>query len=217
MTALFVVVTIILFLTIDYFVQKKESPAGEKWPLLSMPLQPLEVSAQKTIPAGAFVHPGHTWITIRENGLVRVGIDNFATQVLGECEDILFPAPEKEISEGEPLVSLRVDGRQAKFISPVDGKVMAVNEEVSAEKLPGEWLVEIKPKNLARQLRKMRIAESANKWLQREKARFRDFLASKAGNPALVLQDGGEPVPGLLLKLDDKAWSEFQREFLLLR
>jgi predicted ATP-grasp superfamily ATP-dependent carboligase len=96
----------------------------------------------------------------------------------------------------------------------VDGEVIAVNDHASPDKLPGEWLVEIKPKRLGWQLQNLRAAEVAWEWLAREKTRFRDFLASLNGKSAFALQDGGDPMPGILAKADDKTWEAFQQRFL---
>ncbi len=216
MTFLLVVAMIIIFLAINYIVRKKESPAGEEWPLLSIPLQrsPIRVQVPQGLPAAAFLHPGHTWLTIRENGNVRVGIDSFATEVLGKGKNLNLPPVAINVKAGEPMIGLDVVDREARFVAPVDGEVIAVNDHASPDKLPGEWLVEIKPKRLGRQLQNLRAAEVAWEWLAREKTRFRDFLASFDGKPALALQDGGDPMPGILAKTDDKTWEAFQQRFL---
>jgi glycine cleavage system H lipoate-binding protein len=221
MTFLFVVAMIIIFLAINYIVQKKKSPAVEKWPLLSIPLQSrvagrslARIQGPGNLPAAAFLHPGHTWLTIRENGNVRVGIDSFATEALGAGEELNLPPVETGIKAGEPMMGLHVAGREAKFVAPVDGEVIAVNDRASPDKLPNEWLVEIKPKRLGRQLQNLRAAEVAWEWLAREKTRFRDFLAALDGKPALALQDGGDPLPGIMANADNKTWEAFQQRFL---
>lgn len=213
MTALFVVATIVFFLTIDYFVQKKESPAGEKWPLLSIPLQPVAAAAMK-MPAAAFLHPGHTWLMLHENGNLRVGIDDFAAEVLGKSQKLDLPSVDSQVKTGDRLLGLQVANRTADFVAPIDGEIVAVNGHIAPEKLPGEWLVEIKPQRFGEQLQSLRIAEVAREWLERERARFKDFLAYFNGDQEPALQDGGEPIPGVLAHANDEIWKAFQEEFL---
>lgn len=213
MVALLVVATIITFLTIDYFVQKKESPTGEKWPLLSIPLQPVQALAA-SLPEWAFVHSGHTWVTVRDNGRVRIGIDGFAADALGRAKAVKLPPVAASVEAGKPAIAVQFDGRVAEFTAPVDGEIVAVNDHLSPDGLGDEWLVEVKPRHFGRDVQKLRTAEVAKEWLERERGRFRDFLASLGGEPALVLQDGGEPLPGVLASIDDQAWARFQDEFL---
>ncbi|NOY05040.1 MAG: glycine cleavage system protein H [Chlorobi bacterium] len=209
MTVLLIGATFITFIIIDYFVRKKVSESAEELPATAR-AQP----TYRRMPAGAFLHPGHTWLTIRENGCVRIGIDDFAASALGAIDVLKLPKVNAEVKADSPLLSLKRGKREARFISPVDGEVVATNDYASPTRLPGEWLVEIKPRRLEKALKNMRIAEAARQWLQAEKNRFTDFLAVRQGGAAPVLQDGGEPVPGILARMDDSAWETFQREFL---
>jgi len=214
MTALFVVATIVTLLTIDYFIKKREAPAAGKSPLLSTPVPAAPAIYFRGMPKTAFLHPGHTWLTLRDTGTVRVGIDSFATEALGKRAALELPKVATRVRAGEPIMSVNLTGRRATFVAPVDGEVVKVNERASSKDLPREWLIEIRPKHLGEQLRHLHLAESAHQWLDREWARFKDFLAATNGDAALALQDGGEPVPGILANAGDETWESFQRNFL---
>ena len=54
-------------------------------------------------------------------------------------------------------------------------------------------------------------------WLQKEVARFQEFITLRV-TPDLALgvtsQDGGVPLPGVLLQFEPDVWAAFDREFL---
>ena len=211
MTVLLIGATFITFIVIDYLLRRRVAQGVEEQPAAARARPRLGFHET---PAGAFLHPGHTWLTIGENGRVRIGIDDFAANALGAIDALKLPRVNTEVKTDSPLLSLKRGEREARFISPVDGKVVAINDNASPNRLPGEWLVEVKPSRLEKALKNMRIAEAARQWLQTEKNRLADFLAVRQGSSAPVLQDGGEPVPGILARMDDAAWETFQREFL---
>ena len=43
------------------------------------------------VPAGIFISPSHSWIGLKMNGIVQVGIDDFAQKILGPIEEIELP------------------------------------------------------------------------------------------------------------------------------
>jgi hypothetical protein len=79
------------------------------------------------------------------------------------------------------------------------------------------WVCSISPKNLAANLKLLRIADEAKAWLKSEVERFQEFFAARPlENTALgqVLQDGGLPTGGVLELMDDETWKLFGEEFL---
>jgi hypothetical protein len=122
------------------------------------------------------------------------------------------------------MIRLKQGTRSAAFVSPVEGVVTAVNQTLlrSAEALKQtsyqqNWLVTVKPTGLSATLKDLLVAEDAVHWLKGEMRRFRDFVSGFAPQVALVgetLQDGGQPVDGLLERMDDQVWRKFERDFL---
>jgi hypothetical protein len=81
------------------------------------------------------------------------------------------------------------------------------------------WLVALRPTNLAANLSRMAVGESALAWLKGELARFREyiFVTLTLQRDALVgatMADGGLLADGLLEHLDDETWADFQVKFL---
>lgn len=237
MVALFVILTIILFLTVDYFVQRTEvrkalAGAAVRKPLLTEVLEPKIATVGLSypidrIPKGLFFDPGHTWLQLEPSGALRVGADMLPVTVLGGLEKIDLRAAGTEVRRGDPIVTLRRGERSLTLRAPVDGVIDEVNDEVRAEPSRlrldpfGEgWLCKVTPKRLAASLRRTHVGEEALAWIKNEIGRVRDFMAPLAQQGALVgatLQDGGLPVEGLAEHLDEGTWTKFIDEFFAVR
>jgi glycine cleavage system H lipoate-binding protein len=169
------------------------------------------------VPAGVRLHPGHTWARLEADGLVAVGIDDFAHKLVCPAT-VDLPALGTRVAQGEPALALRDEGRSVPMLSPVDGTVVAVNPAVKgdgaalADPYGAGWLFKVKAPRLAANLRQLhepapalRMLEDAGEALVRRM------------NPELgqVLQDGGTPVHGIARALAGDDWETLAREFFL--
>ncbi len=230
MTAILVILTIILFITIDYFVYRKRGTA-----LLQVARQTVRTESPQTfipkpitetdilIPSGVFIHPNHTWAHILQSGKVKVGVDSFVTKIVGAIDRVSLPPIGAEVKKGEQIFSLNSKGRVLNFASPISGKIVSINDEL--EKNPSllnepykqGWSVVIEPKNLSTDLPKLKISEEAKNFIKNELKRFKEFLVEVANGNTVglqTLQDGGLPAANILSLLDDEKWKLFQKEFL---
>jgi len=165
------------------------------------------------VPGGLFVHSGHTWAKPDSSGAaVQVGLDAFAQGVLGRVDRYELPAAGAMLRQGEPAFAAFQAGKRIEFVSPVDGVVCAVNEGINADpsaarKEPyGEgWAFAIRPSNLSRNLKKLRIGADAAEWLSREARSFTEFLSLHRAIPpevGVTLADGGIHVDGIMETMD---------------
>ncbi len=232
MVAILVVSTIILFVAADLVVQWVRTRRVQPAPvppraagvadLLVPSLQP----ERFILPAGIFFFRGHTWANLLFSGQVKVGVDDFLQKLLGRVDAVTLPPLGVKVKQGEPLVAIRQGGRTTMLPAPVDGVVCAVNSEL--EKAPGllkrdpytrGWLVALRPTNLATNLSRMSVGESALVWLKGELTRLQEFLyvTLTLRRDALVgatAADGGLLADGLLEHLDDDTWTDFHAKFL---
>ncbi len=235
MVAIFVVLTIITCLLVDFIVQRVQMkkavasvsqgsrPEVEGALTPSYALTGLE-SDSFLVPKGVFFHRGHTWAGLHRSGEVRVGVDDFTQNILGSFDTIKTRGVGEEVKQGENLFAIKQGERVATFVSPVDGVIAAVNEDVQSnpdaikqEPYEKGWIYIINPTNLADNIRNLNISERALSWLQKEIESFRDFVKVQLPHNALVgqtLQDGGLPVGGLLEQMDAEAWNRFEAQFL---
>jgi glycine cleavage system H protein len=221
MVPLLVILTIIAFLAVDlvvYRVRARQKQAGLHAVPAIRSADALEWDVR--IPEGIFVSPGHTWAALETSGRVRMGMDDFAWQMLGAPESLDLPKLGTVVRAGEPIVTVYRGKSLARLAAPVDGVVQDVNTDLSTKpqagaKSPyeGGWMVALKPRDLAGNLPALAIAESAMVFLEREVNRFRGFLSDY--HPALAMAaDGGKPVEGIVAHLDSEAWDRFRRDFL---
>lgn len=230
MVAILVLLTIIVFLTVDYAVQRAAlrraataaaAAAGEAPPTVRVPV---DIAA---LPAGVFVGPGHAWLELRPSGGVRVGVDRVPVTLLGGLDAVEAPPAGTKLRRGDAAAVLRKGERSIAIPSPVDGVVTGVNPDLTAR--PAElgdspfgrgWLVSLKPHGLAASLRSLFVAEEASAWMRRELSRLRDFLVGLGEGGALApatLPDGGLPVAGLAAHLSDEQWRRLTEGFFTVR
>jgi glycine cleavage system H protein len=221
MVALFVILTVVVCIGVDSVIQWRRA-RNEAAPALDEAGDYL--FKDLSVPAGVYLDGGHTWVELEAEGDVHVGIDRFAESLLGRIDAVELPEVGREVRRGERLFSLVQGDRIAEFAAPVDGVVRSVDrlltchpESVKADPYSAGWICRLAPKNLARNLKKLRIAEEARDWLQEEAERFQDFFAARPLQQialGTVMQDGGQPTGGVREWMDEETWRRFNDEFL---
>jgi|YelNatPaOPRAMG01_1025707.scaffolds.fasta_scaffold17529_3 glycine cleavage system H protein len=224
MVALMVALTIIGLVVLDLVIQHVRGKTPKE-----AQSKKLDFSDFK-VPVSTFFYPGHTWVKILNNGEARIGFDDFVRKVIGEIDSIEFPKEGTVLKQGEKAFTVKTGNKTLTFLSPVDGKVTAINKlllanpnEIVKSTYNSGWIMGVKPTNLSANLKMMKIAEDAVEWLKAEIRRFREFalgenlhyikdeLQYEVGRTS---QDGGCLTEGMLSRMDEKAVKYFEEEFL---
>jgi glycine cleavage system H lipoate-binding protein len=168
---------------------------------------------------GYSFHQGHTWAAHEEGEIVTVGLDDFAGKLLGAPDALELPAVGQRLRQGEKGWSVSLAGRSVGMLSPVDGKVLAVNPAVLenpslATSRPYEdgWLLKVRVPNWRTTVRNLLGGNLAVSWMRETVERLRRMPAGELG---VVMPDGGAPVPGFGRHLDPEHWDDLAREFFL--
>ncbi len=165
------------------------------------------------LPAGIHLHPGHTWARVDADGLVTVGLDDFATKLVGPVA-VELPAVGARVQQGEVALAVSDGARRASLAAPVDGTVVAVNERPAPHDDPygRGWLFRVQAPRLAANLRQLLSGSAAHRLLEDVSEQL-----ARAMNPELgaVLQDGGAPISGIARALRGDRWDDLAREFFL--
>ncbi len=223
MTVILVLSTFIVFLLIDHFFSKKAPvqvavrPAVE--PRESVPrLQPTMVGGFE-VPENLRFHPGHTWALSESPSLVRVGIDDFASKLVGKIDRLSLPQRGQWIRQGQKLMSVYRDGAKVDLVSPIEGSVADINDSLVqnpelARKDPyGEgWLVTVQSPDAKTNFRNLMSGALARWWTEEAASRLQRRVPAALG---ALAQDGGVAMDNLTAQMPDQNWTELTREFFL--
>ena len=94
----------------------------------------------------------HEWALSEADGLVLVGITDFAQHELGDVVYVELPKPGDRVTQNARMGEVESVKAVSELFSPVSGEVTAVNDEVKdAPELLNEsphekgWLIRVKP------------------------------------------------------------------------
>ncbi len=168
---------------------------------------------------GMYYHQGHSWAMPASDELVRVGIDDFAQKLVGKTQSVKLPRIGDKVEQGETGWELLVGSKSIPMLSPVNGEVTRVNEEVirsphliNQDPYEKGWLLEIRASTIRTDLKNLLHGRLASAWLEETVNALRE---RSAGGLRAVLQDGGVPVDGIAKSLSPDQWVEVARELLL--
>ncbi|HEV2205989.1 MAG TPA: glycine cleavage system protein H [Candidatus Acidoferrales bacterium] len=221
MTVLLVVLTIAVFLTIDYVRTRKAVPAiaAEAVAANTATKPRPEYVGGFELPSNLQYHPGHTWALRESPTMVRVGIDDFATRLIGKAESIVLPKRGQWIRQGQKIFAVTKDGEKAELVSPIEGEITSVNEAVLNEaslvaKAPyGDgWLLTVTSPDAQTNFRNLLSGNVARQWMADAGSRLRARMPALAG---AVAQDGGLAIHDLSTQLPEEQWSKLTHEFFL--
>lgn len=222
MTALLVVLMFGVFILIDHYFRAAKQPVLEAAPVVPerrTPQLASPVVGGFAVPENLRYHPGHTWALSESPKLVRIGMDDFASKLLGKVDGITLPQRGQWIRQGQKVWTVFRDGKSVDMFSPIEGEVSEINEAAignpeKARKDPyGEgWLVAVHSPDAKINLRNLMSGALARTWTEQCAARLRAMLPTPAG---ALAQDGGVAVDDATSHLPDQDWAELAKEFFL--
>ncbi len=194
-------------------------PAGRA-PALAAASRPVfSLNPWFSLAEGLFYHQGHSWAVPEQRNVVRVGIDDFAQQLLGELSSVDLPQIGTRLEQGEKGWKLWVDSKSIDVLSPVEGKVLAVNEEIlkvpdliNQDPYRKGWLMKVEVPNTKKNLKNLLSGRLAKAWMEETVDTLRQKMGGELG---IALQDGGVPIAGIARALSPDKWDEVAMEFLL--
>lgn len=224
MTVILVLFTFVTFLLIDYFhsrkavvVQPAVAKAHAKTERAVRPAPDLVAGFR--LPENLRYHPGHTWALSESPGLVRVGIDDFATKLLGKIDHMKLPQRGQWIRQGQKIATFSRNGASVDLVSPIEGSISDVNDGVVRDpKLAnsdpyGEgWLVTVQSPDAKTNFRNLLSGAVARFWTQESVGRLQSRMPMFAG---ALAQDGGVAVNNLAEQIPDAEWAAVTKEFFL--
>ena len=219
MSILFVLLTFLLIISLSSLRKTQEKPAlkPQVWAAPQVPRIEREYGFE--IPQDYCFHPGHTWALKESPETARVGVDSFASNLLGKIDRVEVAGLNRWVRQGQRLVKVVAGGTSLELLSPVEGVVTAVNHEVlqhadliTDDPYKNGWIAIVKSPDLAVNQKNLVQGAMVAPWLQQSIARLNGMLAQLS--PAMA-QDGGLPVKGLLSKVTPELRQKLVDEFFL--
>jgi glycine cleavage system H lipoate-binding protein len=222
MTVIMVLLTFAIFLSIDYVrghkqLARQSEARPTRRPSVSQ-VVPAFVAGFE-VPENVRYHAGHTWALAESRELVRVGMDDFASKLVGKIESIALPQRGRWVRQGQKLWTIFRDGKSVDMVSPIEGTITDVNEAVArnpelARKDPyGEgWLVTVQAPDSKLNFRNLLSGTLARLWTEDSALRLRSRMPALAG---AVAQDGGVAMDDLTAHMPNEDWAKITKEFFL--
>jgi len=221
MSILFVLLMFLVIITISYF----RSPevyelAARPQPALGQVATPKMVgSTGLAIPQGYWFHPGHTWSLREGPNDARIGIDSFATNLIGHIDRIEVIGENRWVRQGQKIMTIHCGNTAIELMSPVEGVIMAINHDaiedpkmVVHDPYVKGWIAMLKSPDLAVNQKNLVQGQMVAPWLQNSLTRLTAMVPEMA--PAMAA-DGGLPEAGLLTRVAPETRQNLLKEFFL--
>ena len=223
MVAIFVLTMFLFFLSVDLIVLKMQ---GKYHPAFEPSYMQFDSSlfgkSSFFIPSDISFSKGHTWLKKNNNGLISIGIDEFGSMALGQISILNCAAIGKELKRGQMIFEGAYGNRKVKFLSPINGIVKSVNENIFGKKIsnPYEtWGVQIVSDDFSNNKEMFVTGNEAFNWIKKESIKLKDFIANhslKTDLAGTTMFDGGSLSNDTISLLVDNSVNDFEKEFLSL-
>lgn len=179
-------------------------------------------SVEFSIPGGVFISEGHCWANIDPDGMVYVGIDDFAKKIIGNIETIEMPNLGMEVAKGQHLFSIKQGTNSIPFNSPVSGKVESINKSLlnDPERLEStsyykNWFCRIDASQLDEELKELKIGKNAVDLYNKDIERLQNYVGQyvKSTKDEKEVPANGKLYLGELSQLNTKDFEVILNEF----
>lgn len=209
MAVLLLVITFAVFIVVDMVLNRKRAPKVE------MGVSPASVNAEPVIagfhlPQNLKYHTGHTWLQRERKNVSRIGADEFAAVFAGPIDRIELPKAGTWIRQGQKAIRLFRGAHKIELVSPVEGEVVDLNEEVLAnprlllEDPYGQgWFMTVFSPDEEGPARNLLPASLLRSWMREAADRFYALQPQLAGATAA---DGGRPMKNATAAMPADEW-----------
>jgi glycine cleavage system H lipoate-binding protein len=178
------------------------------------------------VPAGIYFDKTHTWAFMEQNGVVKVGIDDFMQHITGAITRIKMKKQGENVKKGDQILSIVQNGKQLNLYSPISGIIKEQNKSldenssiINSSPYNNGWVYKMEPTNWIRENQLLFMADKQRQYIKSEFSRLKDFISLALNSDTkkysqIVLQDGGELRDGILSNLGPEEWEDFQTKFI---
>jgi len=169
-----------------------------------------------------YYHPNHTWVAVDNEGMLSIGIDDFAQKIVISATMVVLPTPGVQLYHGQACCWIVRHYGTLPIVAPLDGSVVAVNAQLSGtpnllnkDPYGKGWLLKIKPENLQRDLKRLFYGEAVlthyRKDAEKLWLKFESALGQGREEVGQTLFDGGKHLAELQDMLGPRRYFEIIR------
>jgi glycine cleavage system H protein len=219
MAVILIVITFVVFIAIDWFMHRGKAPAMSFAEAHAGHEPADEMVAGFRLPKALRYHAGHTWVQRERKNLNRVGADEFAAIFAGPVDHIELPKPGTWIRQGQKAISLVRNGEKIDLVSPVEGEIVEVNQELATnpallrnDPYGNGWLMSVFAPDEEGPSRNLLPVSLVSAWMREAAEKFYLLQPMPAG---VTAADGGRPSEMATASLDPQVWKKSAKEFFL--
>ena len=218
MVPLLVLATFVAFISVDFLLHRdkyKFRVADTDTPAVKSGTVP--VVAGVSLPEALAYHPAHSWALDAGNGRIRIGLDEFATSLLGRIEKLEVPQRGRWFRQGEKGWTVQTARGEALMLAPAEGEIVAINdkaiqnpESIAKDPYGAGWLLEIFSPDTQVSFRNLLTGTMARRWMEQSMTDLRQALSPMLPMTAM---DGGRIAPQMGTELPQEKWREVTKLF----
>lgn len=145
----------------------------------------------------------HMWVE-KQDGTLRIGLDDFGQYVLGEVKNVVVRTKGEKVDMNDWLVKIEVCEGSFALLAPIKGEIVNVNDElknlptkINTDPYGSGWIGEIRTEETFYTI----SPEEAKRLLDEDILKLQNIIEE---NSRLNMPDGGEFVKDLRRKVQDK-------------
>ncbi len=128
-----------------------------------------------TFPDDLYYHKEHAWVKLESKDTAIIGMNDFYQKSAGDTTYIDLPFEGDEVEQGETCGKIQSAKWVGKFVAPVSGEIIEVNEELEDDctlinKSPYDqgWIMKVKISNLEENMENLYHGEAVKTWVKKE-------------------------------------------------
>jgi len=167
---------------------------------------------------GYYYHMGHSWARFEHGGRVRIGFDDFLCKLFGPMGVMELPPLGTMLKQAEVGWTFSRDDRRAAVLSPVTGRVLAVNHKAQEhpeithhDPYQEGWLFILEPERPKQNLKGLYFGKESYQWIEEETQKLLNLMGPEYERLAAT---GGEPIGDVFGSFPKIGWEKLVQTFL---
>ena len=171
------------------------------------------------IPGGVFISEGHCWSSLNEEGVAKVGLDDFAKKMIGRIDAIEYPNIGMDVKKGDALFTVKQGTKNIIFKAPISGKVKKLNNLLKDDLISldyssygDNWICEIDAEELDNEITQLKVGKAAVSFFQNEIEKLQEIKKKlKTGKDKDMFSSHLHI--GEMENIDDVTWNRYKEIF----